>query len=252
MMGTLGFLRDPDQTNGNDFKGFVLRSTLKASSSDVSLREFCTDTSQWDIGACAGNATADSIEILSALAHPEEPAEQLSRLFVYSMARTRDGTLEKDGGTYIRSCFDVLSTLGICKETTWPYDTSKVFVSPSLLAQREALGHKIHSYYRIKATGDGRLDEIVSALKSHHPVVFGTLIDSSFMPNSGSGLIDKPVGNTIGGHAMIVVGYIEGNFLVKNSWGSNWRDGGFALFTPEYMMWDETCDLWVPTLGFED
>jgi len=38
---------------------------------------------------------------------------------------------------------------------------------------------------------------------------------------------------------------------VKNSWGKHWRDGGFALLTPDYITWENTSDLWVPTLGTE-
>ena len=250
---TYGYLSDPDQTNGADFQILAAQAPVKTTGDNVDLRAFCTDTNQFDASACAGNATADSVEIVYAANNPGQPVDQLSRMFVYSMARTRDGTLDKDAGTYIRSCFEVLSTLGICREVLWPYDTQKVFVSPSILAQREALGHKIDAYYRIKSTGLDRLDEIISALKSHHPVVFGTLIEQSFTARLGlDRVIDRPKGATIGGHAMVIVGYIDGMFLVKNSWGPYWRDGGYALLSPEYIMWSNTQDLWVPTLGFNE
>ena len=226
---------------------------------DVDLRQYCTPTNQYNLSACAGNASADAIEVVTAVnewlvaeveGRPVVPVPQLSRLFVYSMARTLDGNLGKDEGTFIRSCFQVLSTFGIPEETIWPYEESKVFVSPSLIAQRSALGHKIHSYYRIKSSGQDRLDEIVAALRAMKPVVFGTLVESSFQAGSGAAVVDPPKGATIGGHAMVVVGYIGGHFLVKNSWGSNWRDGGYVMLSDEYMAWPETWDLWVPTLGF--
>ena len=228
---------------------------VRLAAGDVDLREHCTESNQYQLSACAGNATADAVEIVSSVeewlraeveGRPRNPVPQLSRLFVYAMARTLDGHLTKDEGTYIRSCFQVLSDFGIPEEDVWPYDDAKVFVSPSIMSQRNALGHKIHSYYRIKSSGQDRLDEIVSALRAMKPVVFGTLVDHAYMASNGPGIVDAPKGATAGGHAQIVVGYIGGKFLVKNSWGKGWRDGGYVLFTPEYMAWPETWDLWVP------
>jgi C1A family cysteine protease len=49
---------------------------------------------------------------------------------------------------------------------------------------------------------------------------------------------------------MIVVGYLQGQgFIVKNSWGSDWGSNGFCVLAPEYLAWNATNDLWVPTLG---
>jgi C1A family cysteine protease len=47
------------------------------------------------------------------------------------------------------------------------------------------------------------------------------------------------------------MGFIGGNFLIKNSWGTGWGDGGYAYFDPSYITWDQTQDLWVPTLGLD-
>lgn len=270
-MNTFGYKRDPMQKTGSGGAvtdwwardkdvSELLAAVPQLSAGDVDLRPYCTDSNQYALSACAGNATADAVEIVTnvdeallAKAEGREPSfcPQLSRLFVYAMARTLDGTLAADQGTYIRSCFEVLSRFGICEETQWAYDEAKVYVSPSLMAQRAALGHKIHSYYRIKNTGQDRLDAIVSALRTLRPVVFGTLIEQSFQDSGGPAVVDTPKGATVGGHAMIVVGYLDGKFLVKNSWGKGWRQNGYALFTPEYMAWNETWDLWVPQLGFD-
>lgn len=239
-------------------KDFLAKAPPKVVDGDVDLSGYATDTNQWSLSACAGNATADSVEILDAIEEEDDakldgrspvPTPQLSRLFVYNMAREAAGEIAKDEGTYIRYCFNVLSTFGICEENVWPYELLKVFTSPTIKAQRRALGHKIHGFYRIKSDEDQRLDDIVAALRARHPVVFGTLIDSAFQANSGSTVIDRPGAVTVGGHAMIVVGYVGGLFKVKNSWGSDWRDKGYCLMKPEYLAWEETQDLWVPTLG---
>ena len=67
---------------------------------------------------------------------------------------------------------------------------------------------------------------------------------------TGSGPVDVPSAtDTIAGDCMVVVGWDGTNFLIKNSWGTGWGQNGFCLFTPNYMTWDNTTDLWVPTLG---
>lgn len=242
-----------------DWDAKILLSKLEQTESgDVDLSPYGTDTNQLSLGSCAGNATADAIEILNAIKEDEAaktenrpvvPTKQLSRLFVYNMARESNGMLETDDGASIRMCFDVIKKFGICEEDAWPYDIRQVYVSPTLLSQRLALSHKIDSFYRIKTTGEERLTDIISALRAKHPVVFGTLVNSSFKATNGPVAIDVPGAVTVGGHAMIVVGYINGMFKVKNSWGPTWRDHGYCLLTPAYLSWIETQDLWVPTLG---
>lgn len=249
-----------------DFRTGLLPALVGATNGDVDLSKYTTDTHQGRASACAGNATADSVEVLTAVEEEDrakaegrlpKPVPQLSRMFVYALARglqdddgDGQGDLNRDEGTYIRLCYEVLSRFGICEESAWQYDTSKVFVAPSIKAMRQAVGHRIHSYYRIKESGQDRLDEIVSALRARHPVVFGTQITKSFQDNNGPEVVDKPTTATAGGHAMMIVGYQNGLFKVKNSWGSGWRRRGFCFMTPEYIAWDATRDLWVPTKGY--
>jgi len=249
-----------------DFKTGLAPYLTSTTTGDVDLRRYCTDTNQFGLSACAGNATADSVELLNSVEEESKaalegraalPVAQLSRLFVYSMARglmDEDGDgqadISQDRGTYIRLCFEVLSRWGICDELVWPYDPSRVFTVPSVKALRQATAHRIHSYYRIKDSGDARLSAVREALRAKHPVVFGTLVSQAFMQWQGYLTpIGKPTGETEGGHAMLVIGLVGNHFLVKNSWGPGWGEGGYWLMSDEYMAWGETSDLWVPTKG---
>lgn len=232
-----------------DARAFLASSPVVTATGDVSLRQYAVDMNQLSLSACAGNATAESEEVLSSIAGFKPTP--VSRLFIYNLSRNESGLLAQDDGTFIRGCFDTLSRYGVCDEYLWPYDTTKVFTLPSFMAMRQALGHRIHGYYRIQETANpqDRVDAVIAALRANHPVVFGTQVSSGFMNLTDATPQDVPTANIIGGHAMCILGYIGGNFLVKNSWGPGWGDGGFAMFKPSYIAWDQTFDLWVPTLA---
>jgi hypothetical protein len=262
MANVYGYRRDPAEkvAQALKFATDLKPKLVTVSTGDVDLRGFCTDTNQLQLSACAGNATADSIEILGAieedtLAKSEgrepQPQIQVARLYIYSMARDEHDEIDKDEGTYISTCFDVLSRFGVCDETVWPYDESKVYVRPSIKALRQATGHKIHSYYRIEGTGDDRIDEVISALRADHPVVFGTDINEKVFNEYDGSYVLTPPAHSDGGHAMIIVGWLSkiNAFIVKNSWGGRWGDKGFAYFSTDYIKWARTTDLWVPTKG---
>jgi len=255
-----GYRPDPPKKRGEkpDLKFETkLRPHLKiVLSGDVDLSRYTTDTNQLNASSCAGNATGDSVEVLNAVAG--RPRIEVSRLYIYNLARSlqdldRDGLgdINQDDGTFIRLCFTVLAKFGVCPETDWPYDLRRnLYRMPSIKAMRRATGHRIHSYYRITATGEDRLDEIIKALRAKHPVVFGTIISKDFNKLRTEGPVERPTKNLSGGHAMLCVGYLRGKgFIIKNSWGPRWGDGGFCIFKPEYMSWSRTRDIWVPTLG---
>lgn len=265
---SFGYLHDPPKKAGEEpdwrfsdpDKG--LRPKLATVwPGDVDLSEHTTETNQYSAGSCVGNATADSVEVLNSI--EGLPKVQLSRLFIYTLCRNLmdtdydgKGDIDRDEGTYIRLAFEVLSRFGVCREDTpserggWPYDLSKLHTLPSLKAMRSATGHRIHSYYRIDETGSDRIDAILEALRGNHPVVFGTQVDRAFTQLRDAGPVGPPSGDTVGGHAMMLCGYDRTKgFLMHNSWGKGWGDGGFAYLTEDYLAWDQTWDIWVPTKG---
>lgn len=252
MATTYGWKTDPPSSNDKPFSATL----LKVATTDewVDLSPYTTETNQYSLSSCAANATADAVEVCGAI--EGKPTVQLSRLFIYNLARSmqdlnRDGVkdLNRDAGTYIRLAFEVLGKFGICREATWPYDLRRVYTMPSIMALREATSNRIHAYYRITEEGTDRIEAVKTALRAKHPVVFGTKIPTGFskVRSHRQGL--KPGGND-GGHAMLIVGWVApGYFLVKNSWGAGWGNGGFWFMDPSFVSWGNSSDFWVPTLG---
>jgi C1A family cysteine protease len=228
------------------FETLVAAQNLKQQTGDIDLSPYCVAMDQYSLESCTGNATCEALEILENISMGN--ATILSRLFTYAMARILGGNLNTDSGSHVRNCFTSLSDMGVCTEGIWPYDLSLVCVSPSILAQQQAVGHRINGYYRITSTGQQRLDDIDTALYNKLPVVIGTDIGQAFR-NLASGTNGplSPPSSSVGGHALVVVGKIGSNYKIKNSWGTGWGQNGFCLFTPDYLTWSTTDDLWVPT-----
>lgn len=217
---------------------------------DYSIPEYTPISDQGSLSSCTTNATCDAFEILMGV-KDKDSVTQLSRLFLYYNARVYIKEVDKDDGSYISHALDSLTTLGICRELTWKYDINKVFAQPSLMAYAEANDNKLSDFYKINKN---RLDSIEQAVRSNHPVIFGTTVSQAFVNskyNSELPIFSLP-SVSMGRHAMIIVGvkYINGtrHFEVRNSWGKSWGYNGHCLMTEDYINSSDTNDIWVATL----
>jgi len=93
------------------------------------------------------------------------------------------------------------------------------------------------------------------------PVIFGFTVFNSMGQASGTGDIPFPCPHdtTVGGHAVMAVGYddnrvikntncggtkTKGAILIRNSWGGEWGDGGYGWLPYEYVLQDLARDWW--------
>lgn len=170
-----------------------------------------------------------------------------SRLFVYYEERVREGTIDEDAGAQIRTGIDVLAEVGVCRESRWPYRIERWRSRPPEKAYGEAPMYGVLHGYKL-ALGDGKSVRV--ALTSGRPVVFGALLYSGMgkitprdtlleMPRKG----ERPQG----GHCMVIVGHDDAakTYLVRNSWGWRWGDGGHFRMPYAYLNDRIAGDGWV-------
>lgn len=250
-----GWQKDSANSNDDSFSNFkpTLVKLGSSSSSEHIIPEYTNISNQLNLGSCVANATVDAFEILKGL-QDKNSVTQLSRLFVYWNARVYTQDTDKDEGTQIRNAFDSLKRLGVCQESTWPYNTSKVFAQPPINAYKEGNDNTITSFYRIDANGDDQqLNDIETAIRANHPVVFGVIVSKAFTQDinlrESDCTIDAPK-DSVGSHALVVTGVRTNangrrEFYIRNSWGMAWGFNGHCWFTEEYMKMAE--DIWVPT-----
>ena len=217
-------------------KASFYKATLKASKlpPKVDLRSMMTAVeSQGEIGSCTANATAGAYEYL--VRTTQNADYDVSRLFMYYNARKSQGLEDEDSGALIEWLMEQMSTKGACSETTWPYNTKKFTKKPPKEAYEEAKNYKITKYEHVETD----LNTWKSVLAEGYPIIFGIQIYESF-ENPRKGKITMPRSNEecLGGHAMCCVGYSDPDkvFIVRNSWGEQWGNGGYCYIPYDYMM----------------
>jgi C1A family cysteine protease len=229
-----------------------IMALAKASTSSTHIiTEHTPISNQGALSSCVANATADAFEILKGL-EDSSKVEQLSRLFLYWNARLYSKQTDKDQGTFIMYAMQSLLEFGLCSESTWNYDTSKVFAQPTQLAYKEGDDNtfKLDSFYKIRTMGTYRLQDVETAIRADHPVIFGTNVDGSFEGFNGGDKALDPPSSWLGGHAMVIVGVRYNpdlQFCVRNSWGPSWGNSGHVWLSSAYITWDQTDDLYVGT-----
>jgi C1A family cysteine protease len=216
----------------------------------LDLRRWCAPVDdQGDISDCVAESTTTALELLEISAGLSFVKK--SRLFVYYNARLSTNQVNKDDGTFIRSAFGSLTTLGTCAESTWSYDSQNVFTRPSWSAYREAFPNKINSYYRIDADDiDTLVEAFQRALAAGHPICFGMTVDQKYMDTGSDGMVAMPDNkrDNAGGHAQCIVGCNTRlkRLIVKNSWSRAWGDNGYGYVPYDYLDVSDANDFWVP------
>lgn len=221
---------------------------------DVDLRPYSSPRhNQLSTSTCVGQSVIKSLEIKRIMKHGHDKHVDLSVLDVYWGARERmyPPQTNIDGGTYISLACDVLRKFGVCRDELHPFKTENVFKAPPVMASREARLNRISSHFKIKTQGNDRIDDMVFNLKAGNPIVFGTQVGTDWFRYNGG---KNPLGvekDPKGGHAMICLGFINGIFIIENSWGFSWGEDGFAYVSPEVFTHPSTRDIWVMVDGSE-
>jgi C1A family cysteine protease len=224
------------------------------SGQEIDLRPYSSPRhNQGKTSSCTANAAIKALEIKRIIEHGHQNHVDLSRLSVYYNSRDRmtPSEVSKDGGTYIALTCDVLRTIGVCRESMHPFSKDNLFKAPSVMAYRESRLNRISGHFKLKHQGNELIDDIIFNLNAGNPVIFGTTVGEDWLNYKGGKNPLKPETKPKGGHAMTVVGFIDGLFIIENSWGGNWGEDGFGYAAPELFTHPSTRDLWVLVNGSE-
>lgn len=194
---------------------------------------------QGGVGACVGFA---STVIQEADGMTKKERESLSPLYLYAKCKSVDGSVNE--GTTLRTAMQILSSVGVCKESIYPYKDNKDVIGlkfPTINSDSnsDASKRKIIGYSQVKL-----VQEVKEAVFNENGVLCGVLVTNSFK-NPQNGCIGYLDGDIYGYHAIPIIGWddnkemsykytdgtiekYKGFFIIKNSWGTAWGDNGMG------------------------
>lgn len=226
----------PDLPDARDFLYSTPEAILKKMPTKVDLSSKMPKIyDQGQLGSCTANAIGAAFEYDQVKEGYKDFMP--SRLFIYYNERAMEGTIDTDSGAMIRDGMKSVAKLGVCTEDLWPYDVARFTEKPPGKAYTEARKHQALLYKRVIPT----LHQMQGCLAAGYPFVFGFSVYESFMTPEVAKTGDVPLPprgeQLIGGHAVVALGYDDGNqrFKVRNSWGTGWGKRGYCTMPYGYL-----------------
>lgn len=144
----------------------------------------------------------------------------------------------RDNGSSIADAMALIVSRGAVTMDQMPYDVNNFTRQPTPDLLQSASKFKAKEYMRVRYSDPS---EIKSQLSQGRPVVVGILIDTSFNELQGKDIYRSASGQSLGGHAITIVGYNDstGAFKFQNSWGTSWGDKGFGYI--DYKFFSRVC-----------
>jgi C1A family cysteine protease len=229
----------------------------------VNLREYCGKVrDQGALNSCTAHASVALIELIEAKF--EKRVLSGSPMFVYKSSRDIL-RWTGDSGAFLRTAAGSLAMLGVPPEEYWAYDPALLDQNPPPFCYQIAQRFRATRYFRID-TGGVPVAKVIDRMKrllAHGiPSMLGYTVffGAEFQARAAAGIV-LPLATDIqiGRHALMVCGYDDdrtitntstggdscvGAFLVQNSRGTGWGDGGFGWLPYAYFERGWVNDIW--------
>jgi hypothetical protein len=197
---------------------------------------------QEDTGSCVGWASTDGVmryHLVKAGKLGEKDRVSPRATWMASKETdtfvTRPETFIEEAGTTPKAAMDICRKFGVVPEPMLPFHiTTKMYVGDENTFYATAAQLRATAYFNMHR----KFSQWRSWLASHGPIMVALNVDATWDNATAThGLLDTFQPNTVrGGHAVCLVGYRKDKrFIVRNSWGTAWGDGGFAYASEAYI-----------------
>ena len=194
---------------------------------------------QGTTGSCVGWATADSLLRWHFVKAARLTRDQLlSPRFVWMASKetdqfnTRPTAFIETEGTSLKAALDVARKFGAVRDSVLPFASGKLFPGRASSFYAVAAQLKILAYFNLGTN----LSHWRTWLATKGPILTRLDVDATWQNAfaTNGNLDDYKPETAEGGHAVAIVGYRPGRFVVRNSWGTGWGDRGFAYASLAY------------------
>ena len=194
---------------------------------------------QKSTGSCVGWASADSvIRWHFVKAGRLDQKEKLSPRHVWMASKETDEftfrptSFIESSGTSLKAALDIARKFGCVPEQVLPFEPALLYAGRPNAFYAIATRYKIAGYLSLGTDPDGWRNWLATS----GPILTRLNVDDTFLraaQNDGK-LEDYHSNNTVGGHAIAMVGYTDEHFIIRNSWGTDWGDEGFGYASNGY------------------
>ena len=203
-----------------DERDYILEYMPEASVPDEFIIRELSPVGRQNWGTCTSWAGVNGVK-------EWQEGKGFSEYFNYVNSKKISGLYNIEG-EYVKNMLKAICNYGVCEESYFPDIKGNSWIEyvkkePSKEAYKNALKYKGKSYWKVGIVG--KIDEFKQAISTYNtPVVFAMQWYKSY--NGCKGLLPMP-DTYVGGHAVCCVGYTKDKFIVKNSFGTGWGDGGY-------------------------
>jgi hypothetical protein len=152
------------------------------------------------------------------------PDQVFSPAYIYNQIKT---SANCNGGTSYVEALNLLRREGVATWSTFPYDSTQCSRLPDAATKQQARQFAIADWRRVNVQDE---TEVKNQLAAGFPVLAGIVVDLPLYRLSQKNIYSQYSGQSVGGHAVVVVGYDDSKnaFKIINSWGQGWGDNGFG------------------------
>jgi hypothetical protein len=203
------------------------------------------DDSWWTIadqgatGSCVGWATADSVLRWHFVRTGRiQKAERLSPRFTWMASKetdqfvTQPTTFIDAAGTSLKAALEVSRRFGAVRDAVLPFRSGRLYGGETATFYALAAQLRITAYFNLGVD----LAAWRLWLANGGPILTRLDVDATWTAateNKGR-LSTYRTATARGGHAVALVGYTSTGFIVRNSWGTDWGDRGYAYASNAY------------------
>ncbi len=196
---------------------------------------------QLDTGACVGWALADGvIRWYFTKSGKIKETQKLSARYLWMASKELDydnsrptSFLEKSGTT-LKDALIIATKFGLALEEDLPFIGTLSKVDEDVFFQKTA-NNRISAFFNL-VKGLDKKENVRRWIASKGPVVASLIPDANWDQIPSDGKLEKYNGGIFPtAHAISIVGYYPGGFIVRNSFGTQWGAKGFALVSDAYL-----------------
>ena len=232
---------ESDWTFAVGLKAGVLRRRAELPAAVDLRKSWWKISNQGQTGSCVGWATADGLLRYHLVTTGRLPQNnKLSVRFVWMASKETDEftfrptSFIEGSGTSLKSAMDIIRKYGCPLDKELPFNIDTLmYTSDENLLYVSASTRKAANYFNLGKD----LNQWKQWLATTGPILAGVVVDQTWVNASRTrGRLDtfNPNG-VLGGHAITIVGYTADRFIIRNSWGTEWGDKGFAYASHAYI-----------------